>query len=171
MKFVKNKILTGKKYGSRYFYLGMYLRIALSLLIDGDWTDTACFFQNIPLSKRISQEETQEIWQKCIYNFEQYLKNEIQNNPDNGNRLNSFRQEISDSCRKAAETNQKLYRLTVPTGAGKTLSSLRFALYHARKEQKNTYYLYSSLHIYFGTERRGNSKSNGIALCCIGTSL
>lgn len=68
---------------------------------------------------------------------ERRLKKEIQNNPDNGNRLNSFRQEISDSCRKAAETNQKLYRLTVPTGAGKTLSSLRFALYHARKEQKN----------------------------------
>ncbi|NSK65336.1 CRISPR-associated endonuclease Cas3'' [Blautia schinkii] len=135
-EFVKKQDSSGKKYGSRYFYLGMYLRIALSLLIDGDWTDTACFFQNIPLSKRISQEETQEIWQKCIYNFEQYLKNEIQNNPDNGNRLNSFRQEISDSCRKAAETNQKLYRLTVPTGAGKTLSSLRFALYHARKEQK-----------------------------------
>lgn len=136
-EFVKKQDSSGKKYGSRYFYLGMYLRIALSLLIDGDWTDTACFFQDIPLSKRISQKETQEIWQKCIYNFEQYLKNEIQNNPDNGNRLNSFRQEISDSCRKAAETNQKLYRLTVPTGAGKTLSSLRFALYHARKEQKN----------------------------------
>lgn len=136
-EFVKKQDSSGKKYGSRYFYLGMYLRIALSLLIDGDWTDTACFFQDIPLSKRISQKETQEIWQKCIYNFEQYLKNEIQNNPDNGNQLNSFRQEISDSCRKAAETNQKLYRLTVPTGAGKTLSSLRFALYHARKEQKN----------------------------------
>lgn len=89
-EFVKKQDSSGKKYGSRYFYLGMYLRIALSLLIDGDWTDTACFFQDIPLSKRISQKETQEIWQKCIYNFEQYLKNEIQNNPDNGNQLNRF---------------------------------------------------------------------------------
>lgn len=135
--FVKKYDSSGKKYGSRYFYLGMYLRTALSLLIDGDWTDTACFFQNIPLSKRISQEETQKIWEECIQNFEQYLKNEIQNNPDNGNQLNVFRQEISDSCRKAAETDQQLYRLTVPTGAGKTLSSLRFALYHAKKEQKH----------------------------------
>lgn len=135
--FVKKYDSSGKKYGSRYFYLGMYLRTALSLLIDGDWTDTACFFQDIPLSKRMSQEETQEIWEKCIQNFEQYLRNEIQNNPDNGNQLNVFRQEISDSCRRAAETDQKLYRLTVPTGAGKTLSSLRFALYHAKKEQKH----------------------------------
>lgn len=89
-EFVKNHDSSGKKYGSRYFYRGMYLRTALSLLIDGDWTDTACFFQDIPLSKRISQEETQEIWQKCIHNFEEYLKNEIQNNPDNGNQLNRF---------------------------------------------------------------------------------
>ena len=26
---------------------GMYLRIVLSLLIDGDWTDTACFFSKM----------------------------------------------------------------------------------------------------------------------------
>ena len=135
--FVKKYDSFGKKYGSRYFYLGMYLRVALSLLIDGDWTDTACFFQDIPLEKRRPQEETQEIWKKCIGNFEQYLKNEIQSNPANGNQLNTFRQEISDSCRKAAETDQRLYRLTVPTGAGKTLSSLRFALYHAEKRQKH----------------------------------
>lgn len=61
-EFVKKHDSSGRKYGSRYFYLGMYLRVALSLLIDGDWTDTSCFFQNIPLSKRISQEETLEIW-------------------------------------------------------------------------------------------------------------
>lgn len=115
----------------------MYLRVALSLLIDSDWTDTACFFQDVPLTKRISQEETQDIWQKCIDNFEQYLENQIRNNPNNGNQLNSFRQEISNLCRMAAEKDQKLYRLTVPTGAGKTLSSLRFALYHARKKQKH----------------------------------
>lgn len=45
-------------------------------------------------------------------------------------------QEISDSCKKAAGTDQTLYRLTVPTGAGKTLSSLRFALHHAKRLNK-----------------------------------
>ena len=134
--FVKTCDSSGKNCGAASFYRGMYLRVALSLLIDADWTDTACFFQGVPLSERISMEETQSIWQECIHNFEQYLESEIQNNPVNGNQLNSFRQEISDSCRKAAEMDQKLYRLTVPTGAGKTLSSLRFALYHAKREQK-----------------------------------
>lgn len=125
-----------KECGNGYFFMGMYFRVALSLLIDGDWTDTACFFQNIPLTKRISIDETQKIWQECTDNFEKYMEQMIRNNPANGNLLNDFRQEISDSCRKAAETDCNLYRLTVPTGAGKTLSSLRFALYHARKMKK-----------------------------------
>lgn len=134
--FVKNCDSKGKKYGSRYFYLGMYLRVALSLLIDGDWTDTGCFFQDIPTVKRLSQEETQRIWKECICNFEQYMENEVRKNPDQGNQLNDVRQEISDSCRAAAESEEKRYRLTVPTAAGKTLSSLRFALYHAEKQKK-----------------------------------
>ena len=134
--FCKESKALGRECGNGNFFMGMYFRVALSLLIDGDWTDTACFFQNIPLLKRISKEETQEIWQACISNFEQYMKKEVQNNPQNGNVLNAFRQEISDLCRNAAETDRNLYRLTVPTGAGKTLSSLRFALYHAVKTEK-----------------------------------
>lgn len=134
--FIKNCNSAGKNCGNGDFYRGMYWRVSLSHVFDGDWTDTASFFDGVPLPERTSKEETQSIWKECIQNFEQHLKNEVQNNSDNGNQLNSFRQEISDSCRQAAETDQKLYRLTVPTGAGKTLSSLRFALYHAKKMQK-----------------------------------
>jgi len=99
-----------RKCGNGYFFMGMYFRVALSLLIDGDWTDTACFFQNVPLTKRISLDETQKIWQECIDNFEEYMEQMIRNNPANGNLLNKFRQEISDSCRQAAETNRDLWR-------------------------------------------------------------
>ena len=134
--FIKSHDKSGKKYGSRYFYLGLYLRVALSLLIDGDWTDTACFFEKISLPNRISKYGNEKIWNKCIDNFEKYLRNEIQRNPLNGNRLNTFRQEISELCKETAEKDHTLYRLTVPTGAGKTLSSLRFALNHAERKEK-----------------------------------
>ena len=134
--FVETYNSVGKNCGNGDFYRGMHWRVSLSHIFDGDWTDTASFFEGVPLPERISKEETQSIWEECIQNFEQYLKDEVHNNSDNGSQLNSFRQEISDSCRQAAETDQKLYRLTVPTGAGKTLSGLRFALYHAKKMQK-----------------------------------
>ena len=64
------------------FFLECIFRVLLSLLMDGDWTDTACFFQGIPLQKRMSQEKTQEIWNQCTEYFEQYLSEKVRNNPE-----------------------------------------------------------------------------------------
>ena len=48
-------------YGSGNFYLGMYERLLISLLIDSDWSDTASFFEQKGLPRRLSKEETQHI--------------------------------------------------------------------------------------------------------------
>lgn len=56
---------------------------------------------------------------------------------NNSSILNKYRSEISDLCFEASESNHNLYRLNVPTGSGKTLSSLRFALNQASKYKKN----------------------------------
>lgn len=130
--FVKR---TGKRNcGDRAFYLGMFERMTLSVLIDSDWTDTACFCKGELHPERISEKDTQKIWKESITHFEDYMRH--LNDFGEKSPLNVYRNEISDLCLRAAEKEKKLYRLTVPTGAGKTFSSLRFALYHAKKYHK-----------------------------------
>ena len=48
-------------------------------------------------------------------------------------RINQIRRDISAACLNRAEDAQGIYTLTVPTGDGKTLASLRYALHHAKK--------------------------------------
>ncbi len=122
------------KYGDREFFLGMYERLLLSVLIDSDWSDAAGFSEEQPLPERLSEKDTLAVWNRAISHFEAYMKKVKSSDPTG--RLNQCRREISKSCYQASQSEKRLYRLTVPTGAGKTFSSLRFALYHAKKFKK-----------------------------------
>ncbi len=51
------------------------------------------------------------------------------------NSVDEYRKKISDECLRSADRKRGIYRLTVPTGGGKTLSSLRFAASHAREHK------------------------------------
>ena len=72
--FIRSKNLSVNMYGNRDFFLGMYERTIMSLLVDADRTDTACFMEQRELPNPKSDEMMQEIWEKCITYLEQYLK-------------------------------------------------------------------------------------------------
>lgn len=114
-------------YGSIHFYLGMCERMLLSLLGDADVMDTVAFMQKEDRKREISDEELHKIWEEALAHLEQKLQ-DMKNNQKPASPLNDIREEISLRCEEAAHKKAVRYRLAVPTGAGKTLGSLRFAL-------------------------------------------
>lgn len=107
------------------FKRGLLLRLIFSCLIDADRTDTADFEK--PAGARLRQHGRYASWSNLIERLE--LK--LISFPAAG-AVNALRQQISMHCLDAADRPRGIYTLTVPTGGGKTLASLRFALHHAR---------------------------------------
>ena len=66
--------------------------------------------------------------------FNKYMKR-FQEGQDK-NLINSIRTEILETCYKKASKGTGIYTMTVPTGGGKTLSSLAFALEHSTRHKK-----------------------------------
>lgn len=122
----KNKDETGEEFS---FYIGLIARLLSSAVIEGDRRDTAAFMNRITLLSEPG--DWKVFWEKYLHRVENKLAAFPQNTP-----LQLARAEISQKCRCFAEKREGVYRLNVPTGGGKTLSSLRYALAHAAKWEK-----------------------------------
>jgi len=103
---------------------GFVIRFLLSCLIDADRIDTADFEKPNAGTRRMHGRYTE--WNVLISRLDEYLGQLDSRNP-----IDSLRENISAHCRDSASRSRGIYCLTVPTGGGKTLSSLRFALHHA----------------------------------------
>lgn len=112
-----------------YFYVGLLARMLLSAVIDGDRRDTAEFMNNESFLKWPL--DMRSIWSDALERLERKLREFPSDQP-----IQKARQSISDRCRAFAEQPGGVYRLNVPTGGGKTLSGLRYALAHAAKTNK-----------------------------------
>lgn len=103
-------------------------RMLYSCLVDADFLDTERFMQPEQYGKRGSKTPLADL----LANLDRYLSQFGEPTTE----VNKIRAEVQRACRDKADGAPGFYSLTVPTGGGKTLSSLVWALKHAVKHGK-----------------------------------
>ena len=101
-------------------------RMLYSCLVDADTIDTRTFCN--PVSERISDQTTPTM-AELSDRLSHYLKKRFADAEHT--LVNRCRKAILETCQRRALLTPQLFSLSVPTGGGKTFSSLAFALRHA----------------------------------------
>ena len=104
----------------------MFLRLVFSALVDADFLDTERHFSASKAELRGSEIDIAALWQR--FEAHQAILMRKPSTP-----VNEVRNAIYQHCLDAAEQAPGLFRLTVPTGGGKTRSGMAFALRHATR--------------------------------------
>ncbi len=107
------------------FATAFFTRMLFSCLVDADFLDTEGFLD--PERRATRPSWPADILERMASALDQHLE-AMRPEPTPVNRR---RAEVRQACLAAAELPPGLFSLTVPTGGGKTLSSLAFALRHA----------------------------------------
>lgn len=105
------------------------VRMLFSCLVDADSLDTEKFMNPAQAALRGCHNSMEELLHKLERHL-QYLRNHSKES-----KVNSIRNYVQEQCIKESQGKTGFYSLTVPTGGGKTLASVLWALHHAVKNQ------------------------------------
>ena len=131
IKIIAKKIEKHKeeyKANGMFTQYGYLARLVTSAVMEGDRRDTAEFLNGKTLP---FFDANKKFWEKQLLQMDKKIEALSNEAP-----INSARKYISDACHNFGKRPTGIYRLTVPTGSGKTLSSLRYALTHAAEYGK-----------------------------------
>lgn len=106
----------------------LWVRILFSCLVDADFLDTEAHFD----AGRPARREGFPTLAQMHLAFDAHMDAL----PVIASNVNKWRAEVLRQCRAKAERPAGFFSLSVPTGGGKTLSSLAFALEHAQAHGK-----------------------------------
>ena len=108
------------------FQASFFTRMLYSSLVDADWLDTERFMTGE--KPRGEFPSINELWEKYKVKLDKFGKST--------KAINVMRTEILNNCLDMAPADSGLYTLTAPTGSGKTIASMAFALKHAAANDK-----------------------------------
>lgn len=103
-------------------------RMIFSSLVDADFLDTEKHYRS-GLAREPKELDSRELLKKLNVERTRKVENAKKNKADE--KLIEIRNRIFDNCLQKAEGPKGFFSLTVPTGGGKTLSAMAFALKHA----------------------------------------
>lgn len=103
------------------FSVAFYIRMLFSCLVDADFLDTERFMSG----------KLREIAYDTLETLNQRIDKKIVAFSNPRRDIDVRRTQILQSCVGKAEREKGLYTLTIPTGGGKTITSMAFALKHA----------------------------------------
>jgi CRISPR-associated endonuclease/helicase Cas3 len=113
------------------YSLQFFTRMLFSCLVDADYLDTEEFLDKKRSEQRSVYPQMRTLYVDFWKNF-----NLLRDAADSANLVNQQREQVLKDCLASAKKKPGLFSLTVPTGGGKTLASLAFALEHAKKYKK-----------------------------------
>lgn len=138
-EFINEIQKSSTDYKEFQYTLGLAEKYLLSSLIDADWLESLLCEEakGQAYEEKLEKEIHERRGRKELYRqFLNRLEERLDHFPKRKSALNVWRTEISKQCKEAGSRPGGVYTLSCPTGAGKTLSSVRFALEHCIRENK-----------------------------------
>lgn len=127
--------------------LHLWLRMLFSSLADADFLDTENYMDSDKANTRAAYPNIDNLLARFTSHMERLAADAVPT------AVNRIRADVLCQCieRASEERGNGLYSLTVPTGGGKTLSALAFALHHAKKYKKKAGDLRHSVSVHHRT--------------------